>query len=88
MSIQDSAPQLGTRAILSWDLINRTRREPVGGDMELLPGEGHAVHLLNVSCTDAGLYSCFLAAPLGEHNQESWLRLSVTGESTSTLRNT
>ncbi|XP_075873188.1 uncharacterized protein LOC142882358 [Nelusetta ayraudi] len=76
---QDSAPQLGTRAILSWDLINSTRREPLGRDEELLPEDGHAVHLHNVSCTHAGLYSCFLAAPLGEQNQESWLRLSVTG---------
>lgn len=79
---------MGTRAILSWDLINSTRREPLGGAEELLPEDGHAIHLHNVSCTDAGLYSCFLAAPLREQNQESWLRLSVTGESTSTLRNT
>lgn len=53
--------------------------------MELLPEKGHAIRLYNVSCTDAGLYSCFLAAPLREQNQEFWLGLSVTSESTSTL---
>lgn len=82
MSLQDLAPQLGTRAILSWDLLNGTRREPLGGDVELLIEKEHAIRLRNISSTDAGLYSCFLAAPLKEKNQESWLRLSVTGEST------
>lgn len=76
---QDSAPQLGTRAILSWDLLNGTRREPLGADVELLIEKEHAIRLHNISSTDAGLYSCFLAAPLKEKNQESWLRLSVTG---------
>lgn len=75
---------MGLRAILSLDLRNNTRREPLGGDVELLLGEGHAVHLQNISCNAAGLYSCFLAAPLGERNQEARLKLSVTGESTST----
>lgn len=76
---QDSAPQLGSIALLSWNLTNSTRGEPLGGDVTLLPDESNAIHLHNVSCTDAGLYSCFLAAPLGDKNRESQLRLSVTG---------
>lgn len=36
------------------------------------------LQLSNVSCSDAGVYQCYLAAPVGEQNREGLVQLSVT----------
>lgn len=80
-------PQLSRlRGLLVRDFAkNTTRRyahaEPAMEAVELLPGKEHAVRLANVTCANAGLYSCFLAAPVREQNREGRVRLIVTGES-------
>lgn len=55
--------------------------EPAMEAVELLPGKEHAIRLANVTCANAGLYSCSLAAPVREQNREGWVQLIVTGES-------
>lgn len=64
---------------------NTTRRypgaEPAMEAVELLPDKEHAIRLANVTCANAGLYSCSLAAPVHEQNREGRVQLIVTGES-------
>lgn len=43
--------------------------------------ESHDIVLANVTCGEAGLYACHLAAPVGEQNREGRVLLTLTGES-------
>ncbi|XP_068179172.1 CD83 antigen [Antennarius striatus] len=65
--------------LLTRNLNNGTTRWYAGveRDVRLLDGSRDLL-LTNVTCGDSGLYSCQLAAPLGEQNLEGRIRLTVT----------
>lgn len=71
------------RGLLVRDFAKNTTQhyEPAMEAVELLPGKEHAIRLANVTCANAGLYSCFLAAPVREQNREGRVQLIVAGES-------
>lgn len=70
--------------LLTRDLPNGTTRWYTGVEREVeLLGDSHTLFLTNVTCGDAGVYSCHLAAPVGEQNRDGEVFLTVTGKSRS-----
>ncbi|XP_031723304.1 uncharacterized protein LOC116394390, partial [Anarrhichthys ocellatus] len=71
-------PSSGLHGLLTKDLPNGTTRWYLGLEraVELL-GESRDIILPNVACGDAGLYTCHLAAPVGEQNREGQVLLRL-----------
>lgn len=70
--------------LLARNLPNGTTRwyKDVTRQVEL-QGESHDLLLPNVTCDDVGVYLCYLAAPVGQQNQEGKVLLTLTDCSTS-----
>lgn len=83
MSQVGESPSSRLSGLLTRDLPNGMTQQyaSVGREAPLLLGESHSILLPNVTCGDAGLYTCYLAAPLGEQNREGQVLLTLTGES-------
>ncbi|XP_070692247.1 CD83 antigen [Pempheris klunzingeri] len=65
--------------LLTRDLPNGTTRWYTGVEREVeLLGESRSILLPNVTCSDRGVYSCHLAAPVGEQNQDGEVILTLT----------
>lgn len=76
------APRLS--GLLTKELPNGTTRWYNGVEREVeLLGESRDILLPNVTCGDSGMYTCHLAAPVGEQNQEGQVLLTLTGKSRS-----
>ncbi|CAJ1063108.1 CD83 antigen [Xyrichtys novacula] len=75
--------------ILTRDLPNGTTQWYVDVEREVnLLGDSPDIFLPNITCADGGVYTCYLAAPLGEQNREKKVILTVSGcpdEATETL---
>ncbi|XP_054476927.1 CD83 antigen-like [Anoplopoma fimbria] len=68
----------GLNGLLTKDLPNGTTRWYVGVEREVeLLGETQDIFLPNVTCADRGMYTCHLAAPVGEQNQEGQVLLKL-----------
>lgn len=72
--------------LLTKDLPNGTTRWYNGVErmVELLH-ESRSIFLPNVTCSDAGVYMCHLAAPVGEQNREGQVLLTLTDCEDSTI---
>uniref|UniRef100_A0A3Q3VXU6 Ig-like domain-containing protein n=1 Tax=Mola mola TaxID=94237 RepID=A0A3Q3VXU6_MOLML len=68
-------PSTRLRGLSYQYLVNGTMQLPP----QLLVGETHGILLRNVTCSDSGLYTCHLAAPVGEQNQEEQVLLTLSG---------
>lgn len=71
-------PSSHLSGILTKDLPNGTTRwyTVVDRQTELLD-ESHTMLLPNVTCSDSGTYTCHLAAPVGEQNQDGKVLLTI-----------
>ncbi|XP_062256082.1 uncharacterized protein LOC133965509 isoform X2 [Platichthys flesus] len=66
--------------LLTRDLPTGTTRYYSGLDREVeLLAESRSLLLPNVTCGDGGVYTCHLAAPVGEQIQDGWVLLTLTG---------
>ncbi|KAK7877762.1 hypothetical protein WMY93_030576 [Mugilogobius chulae] len=66
--------------LVSKTLPNGTMRWYVGADTRIsLQKDTLNLQLPTVTCSDQGVYQCYLAAPVGEQNREGRVRLTVTG---------
>ncbi|KAK7877757.1 hypothetical protein WMY93_030571 [Mugilogobius chulae] len=66
--------------LVSRALPNGTMRWYVGADTRIsLQKDTLNLQLPTVTCSDQGVYQCYLAAPVGEQNREGRVRLTVTG---------
>lgn len=82
MSQGRATPVPHLMGLLSKDLPNGTAQQYTSEGREAaLVAESHNILLPNVTCSDSGLYTCRLAAPVGEQNQEGQVLLTLTGES-------
>ncbi|XP_020510257.1 CD83 antigen [Labrus bergylta] len=82
-------PSSRLSGLLTRDLPNGTTSYYLGmeREMELLE-DSPDVFMPNVTCADRGVYTCYLAAPVGEQNRERQVVLSVadcSDESSETL---
>lgn len=69
-------------SLLSKDLPNGTAQQLTSEvRVAALVGESHDILLPNVTCSDSGLYTCSLAALVGEQNKEGQVLLTLTGKS-------
>lgn len=84
MSQVKEAPAPGLSGLLTRDLTTGMTRlyRGVEREVELLT-ESSSIFLPSVTCADRGVYSCHLAAPVGEQNQDGEVLLNVTGKSQS-----
>uniref|UniRef100_A0A3Q2UH63 CD83 molecule n=1 Tax=Fundulus heteroclitus TaxID=8078 RepID=A0A3Q2UH63_FUNHE len=75
----ESYPSLQRRGLLGRRLPNgnATLYKDVTREVEL-QGESHDLFLSNVTCSDSGVYLCYLAAPVGQQNQEGKVLLTLT----------
>lgn len=83
MSQVGEPPLPHLRGLVSKDLLNGTTILYQSNRQEgppVLVGEFHSILLPNVTCSDSGLYTCHLAAPVGEKNQNGQILLTLTGE--------
>ncbi|XP_042371969.1 CD83 antigen isoform X2 [Plectropomus leopardus] len=72
-------PSSRLSGLLTKDLLNGTTRWYIGLEREVdLLGESRDILLPNVTCADAGVYECQLAAPVGEKNREGQVLLTLT----------
>lgn len=72
-------PSSRLSGLLTKDLPNGTTRWFTGLEREVeLLGESHDILLPNVTCGDSGMYTCHLAAPVGEQNREGQVLLTIT----------
>ncbi|XP_045901315.1 CD83 antigen isoform X1 [Micropterus dolomieu] len=73
------APAPGLSGLLTQDLTTGMTRlyKGVERKVELLT-ESSSIFLPSVTCADRGVYSCHLAAPVGEQNQDGEVLLNVT----------
>ncbi|KAI4799781.1 hypothetical protein KUCAC02_016677 [Chaenocephalus aceratus] len=73
------APDPGLSGLLSRKLPNGPTQWYVGvqREMDLQGGTGDIV-LPNVTCADRGVYTCHLAAPVGQQNREGQVTLTLT----------
>ncbi|KAK7877755.1 hypothetical protein WMY93_030569 [Mugilogobius chulae] len=66
--------------LVSKTLPNGTMRWYVGADTRIsLQKDTLNLQLPTVTCSDQGVYQCYLAAPVGEQNREGRVLLTVTG---------
>lgn len=83
MSQVGQPPSPHLRGLLTKDLLNGTTTLYQSSRQEAPPvlvGEFHSILLPNVTCSDSGLYTCHLAAPVGEKNQNGQILLTLTGK--------
>ncbi|KAF1388481.1 hypothetical protein PFLUV_G00090690 [Perca fluviatilis] len=72
-------PSSRLSGLLTKDLPDGPTRWYSGVEREVtLLGESRDIILTNVTCGDAGLYTCHLAAPVGEQNQDGEVLLTLT----------
>ncbi|XP_070821686.1 CD83 antigen [Chaetodon trifascialis] len=72
-------PAARLSGLLTKELPNGTTRWYTGVEREVeLLGESHSVFLPSVTCEDSGVYTCHLAAPVGEQNRDGHVLLTVT----------
>ncbi|XP_017284005.1 CD83 antigen [Kryptolebias marmoratus] len=65
--------------LITRNLPNDTTRWYTGVDMKVnFQGESLDIFLPNVTCSDSGVYLCYLAAPVGEQNREGKVVLTLT----------
>uniref|UniRef100_UPI0037E8AFA9 CD83 antigen-like n=1 Tax=Semicossyphus pulcher TaxID=241346 RepID=UPI0037E8AFA9 len=65
--------------LLTRDLPNGTTQWYLGLEREVeLLGNSTDIFMPNITCTDSGVYTCHLAAPLGEQNRERKVLLTVS----------
>ncbi|XP_034534266.1 CD83 antigen [Notolabrus celidotus] len=82
-------PSKRLSGILTRGLPNGTVQWYLGVEREVeLLGDSPAIFIPNITCADRGVYTCQLAAPLGEQNREKEVILTVSdcpAESTDDL---
>ncbi|KAM6994309.1 CD83 antigen [Tautogolabrus adspersus] len=82
-------PSSRLSGILTRDLPNGTTSYYLGMEREVeLLGESPDIFMPNLTCADRGVYTCHLAAPVGEQNRERQVILSLaecSDESTEIL---
>ncbi|MEQ2217620.1 hypothetical protein XENOCAPTIV_016855, partial [Xenoophorus captivus] len=77
----ESYPSLQRSGLLTRSLPNGTTRWYKDATREVhLQGESRDIFLPNMTCSDSGVYLCYLAAPVGEQNQEGKVLLTLTGK--------
>ncbi|KAM3613635.1 uncharacterized protein V6R79_002801 [Siganus canaliculatus] len=75
---QPPAPRLS--GLVTRDLPGGVELQYAGVSRQVaLQGASYDLLLTNVTCADAGVYSCHLAAPVGQQNQDGEVLLTVTG---------
>ncbi|MEQ2164068.1 hypothetical protein GOODEAATRI_002752 [Goodea atripinnis] len=75
----ESYPSLQRSGLLTRSLPNGTTRWYKDATREVhLQGESRDIFLPNMTCSDSGVYLCYLAAPVGEQNQEGKVLLTLT----------
>ncbi|XP_074538740.1 CD83 antigen [Halichoeres trimaculatus] len=76
--IQPPSPSLN--GILTKELPNGTVQWYLGVEREVeLLDDSADIFIPNITCSDRGLYTCSLAAPVGEQNREKQVLLTVLG---------
>lgn len=79
MSQEGAAPAPRLQGLLTKDLPDgRMRRYSGARHAEL--NASRDLRLDNLTCADCGVYSCQLAAPVGEQNREGRVVLAMKGE--------
>ena len=76
-----TSQSLKRRGLLRRDLLDGETTPYDGLDREVLLDEPHNIFLPSVTCGDAGVYLCNLAAPVGEQNRDGRILLTLTGKS-------
>ncbi|KAF0032054.1 hypothetical protein F2P81_016609 [Scophthalmus maximus] len=72
----------GLSGLVTRNLSSGETKYYVGLDRELqLLAGSRNIFMPNVTCDDAGVYECHLAAPVGEQNREGRVLLTVTAQS-------
>uniref|UniRef100_A0A3Q0QYA6 Ig-like domain-containing protein n=1 Tax=Amphilophus citrinellus TaxID=61819 RepID=A0A3Q0QYA6_AMPCI len=72
-------PSSPVNGLLTRDLPNGTTRWYSSVKKEVvLVEDSHSILVPNTTCSDTGLYRCHLAAPVGEQNQDGYVRLQLT----------
>ncbi|MEQ2235619.1 hypothetical protein ILYODFUR_004151 [Ilyodon furcidens] len=75
----ESYPSLQRSGLLTRSLPNGTTRWYKDATSGVhLQGESRDIFLPNMTCSDSGVYLCYLAAPVGEQNQEGKVLLTLT----------
>uniref|UniRef100_A0A3Q4H6F9 CD83 antigen-like n=1 Tax=Neolamprologus brichardi TaxID=32507 RepID=A0A3Q4H6F9_NEOBR len=70
------SPSSARNGLLTRDLPDGTTRWYAGVERDVaLVNETQDIILADTTCSDAGVYMCHLAAPVGEQNQDSYVRL-------------
>ncbi|KAM9309302.1 CD83 antigen [Pholidichthys leucotaenia] len=83
---QGKSPSL--HGLLTKNLPNGTTRWYVGVEREVeLLEETHDIVLRNLTCSDVGVYRCYLAAPVGEQNRDGDTRLTLADCPADTMEN-
>ncbi|XP_063342920.1 CD83 antigen [Pelmatolapia mariae] len=73
------SPSSARNGLLTRDLPDGTTRWYAGVERDVaLVNETHGILLADTTCSDAGVYMCHLAAPVGEQNQDGYVRLVLT----------
>uniref|UniRef100_A0A1A7YNP0 Ig-like domain-containing protein n=1 Tax=Iconisemion striatum TaxID=60296 RepID=A0A1A7YNP0_9TELE len=71
-------PSSQQSGLLTRTLPNGPTRWYAGADTNVkLQGDSHDIVLPNVTCSDSGVYICYLAAPVGEQNREGKIVLNL-----------
>ncbi|XP_060937348.1 CD83 antigen isoform X2 [Limanda limanda] len=74
------SPSTRLSGLLTRNLSTGTTRYYSGLDREVeLLAESRSLLLPNVTCGDGGVYTCHMAAPVGEQNQDGRVLLTLTG---------
>ncbi|XP_032375255.1 CD83 antigen [Etheostoma spectabile] len=74
-----ASPSSRLSGLLTRDLPDGPTHRYSGVEREVqLRGESRDLSLPNVTCGDGGLYTCHLAAPVGEQNQDGQVLLTLT----------
>lgn len=80
------SPSSARNGLLTRDLPDGTTRWYDGVERDVaLVNETHDILLADTTCSDAGVYMCHLAAPVGEQNQDGYVHLVLAGKRLSQL---
>lgn len=80
------SPSSARNGLLTRDLPDGTTRWYDGVERDVaLVNETQDIILADTTCSDAGVYMCHLAAPVGEQNQDGYIHLVLAGKNLSQL---
>ncbi|XP_013880028.1 CD83 antigen [Austrofundulus limnaeus] len=74
-----TSPTPGSKGLVSRNLPGGATSRYESLDMAVdFQGESHDLFLPNLTCSHSGVYTCYLAAPVGEQNREGKVVLTLT----------